>query len=92
MYWQIGLAAAAIVIAIFVWQVIRTKSGMSSRAFTSKAAARFGYSIWRYGNKAWKMTEDFSAPGCTPGPAPTGKARFEGQCVRVISVPPRSGS
>lgn len=87
MYWQIGLAAAAIVIAIFVWQVIRTRSGGSSRAFTSKEAAKYGYSIWRYFKGAWKMTEDFSAHGCIPGPAPKGKARFEGQCTRVISVP-----
>ncbi|HTK77988.1 MAG TPA: hypothetical protein VL371_22160 [Gemmataceae bacterium] len=92
MNWQIGLGVVAtILIVIAVWSFIRPQSGAPYR-LTSKEAGKYGYSIWRYFKGAWKMTEDFSAPGYMPGPAPTGKARFEGQCTRVISVKRPAGS
>jgi len=91
MNWQIGLGVAAIIlIAIAVWSFIRPQGG--AYRLTSKEAGKYGYSIWRYFKGAWHMTEDFSAHGYMPGPAPTGKARFEGQCTRVISVKRPSGS
>jgi hypothetical protein len=92
MNWQIGLGViAGIVIAIAVWTLIRQQSRKGYQ-LTSREMGKTGYSIWRYSNRAWQMTEDYSAAGYVPGPAPTGKARYEGQCMRVISVKRPSGS
>ncbi len=99
-YWQIGVLVvlALVVIGFVIWKILfghMTTDGYAARGFTTKGFAtnghgppesRFGYSVWRYRDGAWVMTEDHSRPGYVPGPAPTGPGRFPDDLARVTSV------
>src|SRR5579862_8589510 len=62
----------------------RGGGSISSRTYTGP-----GFSVRTYSSQdeSWRLQEDNSSPGHAPGPPPTEKGLYDGQCVKVPSVP-----
>jgi hypothetical protein len=93
--WLIGVLVvlALVVIGFLIWKILfgpKTTNGFHTHGFRTNGQpppeSRAGYSIWRYRNGVWVMTENHSRPGYVPGPAPTEPGRFPDDLARVTSV------
>jgi hypothetical protein len=92
MEWMIGLLVVAVVVAIVLW-VFGPYKGLGGQSSNGAVfgLGRNGHSVWGWQAGAWKMVDDRSAAGCVPGPAPTDRSKFEGEHVKVPSVPRHGG-
>jgi hypothetical protein len=88
--WQIvGLVVLGGIAAVLIWLwITRWRYWWSSYLRRRKQS---GDSIWTWRGGTWVMTADRSKPGYVPGPPPVQRGQFEGQSVRVLSVPRPQG-
>lgn len=88
MEWFLGAIAvgAVVVVAILWWSRSDDVPGYSSSGQSSNSPGGSGYSVWSYERGFWTLTEDLSAQGYVPGPAPRTAGPCEGYCVKVVSV------
>jgi hypothetical protein len=89
MGWLAGLLALALAALILLWILWfpRRPLGTSSSQTVSNA----GCSVWSFQGGRWVLSEDRSAPGFVPGAPPTRPGEFDGDSVRVPSVPGQRG-
>jgi hypothetical protein len=64
------------------------QQAVKPRAFSgSFVGQQAGYSVWCFDKGNWRMVENRSGKGFVPGDAPRGRGKFDGDCVKVTSVP-----
>jgi hypothetical protein len=86
--WLLGLLGVAVAMALAVWLGSSApEGGGKPPTHTSHARDRSGYSIYCFEKGSWSLQEDRSAPGFVAGGPPAEAGQFEGDCVKVQSVP-----
>jgi hypothetical protein len=62
-------------------------NGHSHPVGSTRKAPATGYAIWAYRDGVWSLSADRSQPGYEPGGAPDHQGEYEGEVVRMLSVP-----
>jgi hypothetical protein len=59
----------------------------SRPSFSSDFAADGGTAVWVYQGGSWALSADHSEPGYVPGAPPAAPGEYDGQVVRMTSIP-----
>jgi hypothetical protein len=80
------LVVLGVIAAVLIWLWITRWTEGLSWTYLQRRKQR-GYSIWTWRGGAWVLTDDRSKPGFFPDRRPARDGRYEGESVRVLSVP-----